>query len=303
MSVSIDEQYSFFIDHENSAQNFCQGIKFKSGSGHRFFKAYIFVRKSGDIPADLKGQDWVELVKADTDEPEAADTTLIFFVAQLLQARKAYHRCNSLVIVKGTERGYGELLSKMQKHLNCNCKVKLVAIPEGKQHEEHLANHLPGYGCASCKQIFSSEREYQIHSRYNRCEECQRDKCACNEEEHFSSSRCWPKCAEAGCTFQSSCRTRLMTHDSTQHPVCEYQGCPCKKPFLNAAQRDRHYRDREISEKPFECGFPQCPVRFAKQKELNKHIRSRHAVCEKCQKGPGLENKHNKNCNRQVTAN
>jgi hypothetical protein len=271
----------YFVDYENQCQNFLLNLKPDAPFGTtRDFKVFLFIKQDTKVPDEIIQLPFVQECRALTTSPEAADKLLTLKASHFISKFQ-----NTLYLVKGSEKGYDELIAHIKG-------FGTIVVVDGAN--THLLDSLQDYSCSECKVLFAKKWNAESHKKQTtQCNYCKKLSMKCQSSNCVKIQQ-WKRCQEAGCPFQG-CDDFLKTHDANSlHPFCSFDKCGCKKPFLSLSALEMHYN--RVREYPFGCAH--CDARASQKPILIEHYRQRHSTecikCEKCNL-PLVDEKHKKN--------
>jgi hypothetical protein len=296
----LEMRHLFLVDYENSCHNFA---KYKFVGSKYGFSSYInvkvilFASKATVIPEDILSNKEVLVERTLTEGPEAADISLTLFACQnYLHENRHSYNCDFRVdnfekiwIVKGQEKGYAELMARLQVKSN---KFGFINYESTKT----LCDYLPEISCVACKLLFSPNSvELRDHRRIGNCPGCKEPLiCAVSDDKHRLAQ--YNRCFKVDCfhkIYLCCIKSAENLAHARTHPSCT---CGCDQYFLNQEALNKHLE----AKKKFICFGADCGLRFATFGELKVHSKATDHIicCPLCMtyfKGKNL-NKHMKKC-------
>lgn len=286
----------FLVDYENQSQTFCEGVQFSNTNG---IEVLLFVQKSSDIKVELSSV--IKIHRAETDCPEAADTSLMLYAFERALDRNYNYNNERIFIVKGSEKGYGELLARLQKTMGNRVQIVDARVA-------NLTTCIPeNVCCRKCQIVFGNQWDRDRHCTQSQCRycdtlfACQGEKDKAEKEEH-AGSWYYKVCRDVGCTY-AKCKPKLDQKHLSLHLQCPKDKCDCEKHFVDESALKAHLY--EIQASPEKCSY--CSARFAVKPQLYNHIRGVHQdqckdTCQYCKliciDTVGLRN-HEKRCKKK----
>jgi len=264
----------FFVDYENQCQNFVTpDMKLP-----RDFEIHLFMRKDGECPTFSGSNLRVEIHRAKTNAPEAADHFLAYHLLSLYSNSRPWG--DRIFLVKGSERGYGEIAFRLKENLG----DQFQELDGTDSIESKYSTIFPKLWCEYCKRLFSDEDKASQHKNNVSCSYCH-EIFSCQghktkEQENHGRSFSHKICRDVGCGYSSPCKKLYNLNHVNSHPKCTNDDCMCEAYFLDQSRLEQHYRELDM----VECEY--CKSKFDTDEECWEHTKIFHEsslpMCPKC---------------------
>jgi hypothetical protein len=284
---------TFFVDYENQCQNFAKCVLDSSS-----IEVFLFVQCGTKTAVEALFTDarCVTVVEALTDGPEAADIALAFHALQKISDDR--YCSGEYFIVKGSEKGYGETIARLNIELKKRHHRTEITVIDG-QVTKNLCDVFPKQSCGFCKKLFRNENDATRHKSGPYCSaaplKCQHCdtvfKCSAEQDslkDNHTGTWYYQACRDVGCR-KAGCKPLL---DNCKHPICD---CGCKKRFKDVKAVQEH--KNLFASRPYPC--PDCGLRFESKKLCSDHQIDDHPDKHRCLKCSIIclnLKKHNKTC-------
>jgi hypothetical protein len=258
------------LDWENSCQTFLKGFQqpkdFKSSFSRRL-KVLLFVRKSNEELKETELPRYVQVRRAPTNTPDAADTILKQYVGtDLLRVCSCFSSSSKrdIFLVDGGDKGYATVAAQLRErfgerfHHVDGANTCLADLSDLK--------YATGGEC-DCHILFASEVERNSHFRPSSCPCCDAQfKCAgAPQHERWRCNRivCRDILPERRCDFVRCEEQEDLknAHLDKEHPQCTHQDCPCgNRRFPHPRLYAVHMRHLEASNAANRCHHFECLI-------------------------------------------